>query len=58
MDNYQLDFLNYSLPFSWRYGSKKMRGIFSEKNKFFLWQKLWLTLAKIQYQANLISKKF
>ena len=57
MDNHQLNFSNYLSLFSWRYGSKEMRYLFSEKNKFLLWRKLWLTLAKIQYQANLISKE-
>ena len=52
MDNHQLDFLNYSLPFSWRYGSKKMRGIFSEKKQI---PSLAKTLA--YFSENSISGK-
>ena len=47
----------YTSVFSWRYGSDEMRKIFSEKNKYLLWRRIWVTLAKQQRKAGLISKK-
>lgn len=47
----------YQSPFSWRYGSEKMRQIFSEENKFLIWRKIWVEIAKAQYKRQLISKK-
>jgi adenylosuccinate lyase len=46
----------YQSPFSWRYGSAEMRSIFSEENKFRTWRKLWVALAKSQYEAGIVSK--
>ncbi len=42
-------------PFSWRYGSEKMRQIFSEENKYKLWRKVWVALAKAQAKEGLVS---
>jgi adenylosuccinate lyase len=53
----KIDFKNYQSPFSWRYGSEKMRGIFSEETKFKTWRKLWVALAKAQNSTGLISKE-
>lgn len=53
----KFDYSTYLSPFSWRYGSEKMRQIFSEENKFRLWRKIWVSLAKAQYEAGLISKE-
>ncbi len=47
---------SYSSVFSWRYGSEEMRKIFSERNKYLLWRKIWVTIAKHQKKAKLISK--
>lgn len=52
-----MDFSSYLSPFSWRYGSGEMRGIFSEENKYKLWRKIWVALAYTQHQAGLVSKK-
>ncbi len=49
------DFNTYQSPFSWRYGSDKMRTIFSEESKFRTWRKLWVALAKSQHEAGLVS---
>jgi len=49
---------NYSIyqsPFSWRYGSEKMREIFSEENKYKLWRKIWVALARAQGKEGLVS---
>ncbi len=53
----QLDYSNYLSPFSWRYGSEKMRQLFSEENKFKIWRKIWVALAKAQHKAGLVSKE-
>lgn len=52
----QHDFLNYLSPFSWRYGSKEMRTIFSEKHKYALWRKIWVSIAEAQYSEGLLTK--
>ena len=44
-------------PFSWRYGSEEMRKIFSEENKYRLWRKVWVALAKAQSKEGLVSKE-
>ncbi len=49
------DFSNFQSPFSWRYGSEKMREIFSEENKYKLWRKVWVALAKAQHKEGLVS---
>lgn len=50
------DITNYTSPFSWRYGSEKMRYIFSEQNKYKLWRKIWVALARAQHKQGLVSK--
>jgi len=51
------NFSDYLSPFTWRYGSKEMRFIFSEQHKFQLWRKIWVVLAEAQYKNGIISKK-
>ncbi|MDO8576846.1 MAG: adenylosuccinate lyase [Candidatus Daviesbacteria bacterium] len=51
------DFTTYSSPFSWRYGSEKMREIFSEENKYKLWRKVWVALARAEAKEGLVSKE-
>ncbi len=55
MNNF--DKKTYSSPFSWRYGSEEMRKIFSEENKYKLWRKIWVELARAQSKENLVSKE-
>lgn len=55
--NSDLDFTTYQSPFSWRYGSDEMRKIFSEENKRKIWRKIWLSLAKAQNKAGLLTKE-
>jgi len=50
------DFSSYISPFSLRYGSKEMRNVFSEENKYKLWRRIWIALAEEQYKAGLITK--
>lgn len=51
------NFSTYLSPFTWRYGSPEMRQIFSEENKFRLWRKIWVALARAQMNGGLISQK-
>ncbi len=51
------DYSTYLSPFTWRYGSKEMRYIWSEINKRKLWRKIWVELARAQYKYGLVSKK-
>ena len=51
------DYSKYTSPFSWRYGSEKMRKIFSEENKYRLWRKVWVALARAQAKMGLVSKE-
>ncbi len=44
-------------PFTWRYGSKEMRQLFSEKNYRAIWRKIWLALAEAQQQYNLLTRE-
>lgn len=46
----------YLSPFTWRYGSEKMRKIFSERHKVELWRKIWVALATAQNKAGLVTK--
>ncbi|MCX6055814.1 MAG: adenylosuccinate lyase [Chloroflexi bacterium] len=48
-------FEDYQSPFSWRYGSKKMRSIWSEHNKRILWRSLWVSLAEVECRWNLVT---
>jgi len=50
-------FTSYLSPFSFRYGSKEMRSLFSEEYKYTLWRKIWVALATSEYKAGLVSKK-
>lgn len=50
------DYSKYTSPFSWRYGSEEMRTIFSEENKYKLWRKIWVELARAQHKFGLVSK--
>ena len=51
-----MDYETYLSPFTWRYGSREMRQIWSEVNKRLLWRKLWVTLAEVQAEYGLISQ--
>ncbi len=45
----------YLSPFSWRYGSNEMRQLWSEVNKRRTWRKIWVALADIQSEYDLVS---
>jgi adenylosuccinate lyase len=42
-------------PFTWRYGSREMRAIWSEVHKRRLWRRVWVALAAAQHRAGLVT---
>jgi len=48
-------FEEFQSPFSWRYGSKEMRAIWSERNKRRLWRRIWVSLAKAESRYGLVT---
>jgi len=50
-----MDFKTYLSPFSWRYGSDKMRTIWSEDNKRKIWRRIWVTQAQVQAEFGLVT---
>jgi adenylosuccinate lyase len=52
-----MDFSTYISPLSWRYGSSEMKEIFSEHNKYRIWRKIWVALARAQHEAGLVTKQ-
>ncbi len=50
-----MDFKNYNSAFSFRYGTPEMREIFSEANKYRLWRRIWVEMARIQSVEGLVS---
>lgn len=53
----KVDYQNYNSPFSYRYGSPEMREIFSENNKYRIWRKIWVEIARLQSKEGLIKRK-
>ena len=43
-------------PFTWRYGSREMRQLFSERSRRSNWRKVWLELARAESEFELLSK--
>lgn len=42
-------------PFTWRYGSREMRSLFSERSRRATWRKVWLELASAEAEFGLLS---
>jgi adenylosuccinate lyase len=51
------DFDTYLSPFTWRYGTKAMRSLWSETNKRLIWRKLWVALAEVQCELGLVKQE-
>ncbi len=51
------DFNIYQSPFSWRYGSPAMRRLWSEQYKRLLWRSLWVALAEVQAEYDLVTSE-
>ncbi|MDY7041476.1 MAG: adenylosuccinate lyase [Chloroflexota bacterium] len=49
------DHETYLSPFTWRYGSAKMRTIWSEAHRRRLWRRVWAALATAQQAAGLLT---
>jgi adenylosuccinate lyase len=49
------DYETYLSPYTWRYGSQAMRSIWSEVHKRQLWRRLWLALAEVQSEFDLVT---
>jgi adenylosuccinate lyase len=47
----------YASPFSRRYGSDEMRGLFAEQQKRRLWRAVWVALAEAQARWGLVSRE-
>lgn len=45
----------YLSPFTWRYGSKEMRQIWSEAHRRRLWRRIWVALAEAEQAAGLVT---
>ncbi len=45
----------YQSPFSWRYGGKAMRHLFSEAHRRRLWRRVWVALARAQASLGLVT---
>jgi adenylosuccinate lyase len=43
-------------PFTWRYGSKEMRNLFSERGRRATWRSIWLELARAEEKSGLLSR--
>jgi adenylosuccinate lyase len=43
-------------PFTWRYGSKEMRNLFSERGRRGTWRSIWLELARAEEKSGLMTK--
>jgi adenylosuccinate lyase len=48
---------SYLSPFTWRYGSKEMRRLFSERRRRATWRKVWLSLAAAEADLGLMSSR-
>ncbi len=49
------DHETYLSPFTWRYGSREMRALWSEAGKRRLWRRIWVALAEAEAAAGLVA---
>jgi len=50
-----VDYSSYASSFSWRYGRKELRELFSEQERRRLWRQVWVALATSQAKSGLIT---
>ena len=48
---------HYESPYSWRYSSEELRGIWSEIHKRRLWRQIWVALADVQQTYGLVTEE-
>ncbi len=53
----EFDHSVYISPFTWRYGSKEMKEIFSEIHKRRLLRRIWIALAKAEMKFSLVTEE-
>ncbi len=53
-DATQFGFDDYLSPFTWRYGSREMRTLWSEAGKRRMWRRIWVALAASQADHGLV----
>ncbi len=51
------EYNKYASPFTWRYGSPEMRGIWSEIYKRQTWRRIWVALAEVQLELGFTQKE-
>ena len=51
------DYNTYLSVFTWRYGSKEMRRLFSEVAARATWRRIWLALAEAEAEKNLLNRE-
>jgi len=49
------DYETYLSPLTWRYGSERMRHVWSEAHKRRAWRRLWVALAEAQADMGLVA---
>ncbi len=47
----------YASPFSWRYGRRELRELFSERERRRLWRRVWVALAESQHRSGLVTRE-
>jgi adenylosuccinate lyase len=51
----RMDYETYQSPFTWRYGSREMRQLWSEAHKRRTWRQLWVALAEVEAEYGLVT---
>lgn len=51
-----ITFDRYRSPYSWRYGTSRMREIWGERNKRKIWRRIWVALAEVQMEFDLVGE--
>jgi adenylosuccinate lyase len=54
--NERFDHATYLSRFTWRYGSKEMRQLFSELEYRRIWREIWCEIARVQSRYGLVSR--
>ncbi|MBN2303405.1 MAG: adenylosuccinate lyase [Anaerolineae bacterium] len=55
MDDQMFDHTTFISPFTWRYGSRAMRQVWSQEYQRALWRQVWVALAAAQAEVGLVT---